>query len=184
MKPRVIGLDLSLTGTGIADFAHDGQVITKTIRSTPYGNTVDSQNARLRHIGREVTEFIAFMGPHPALVVVEGPSYGSKGAGTWDRAGLWWLVVDRILSQPNWPLAVVPPAVLKKYATGRGNADKTAMAVAVQKRWGVELGDDNKVDAWWLGAMGREHLGLPFVDLPKAQREALAKVAWPEVAPC
>lgn len=183
MKPRVIGLDLSLTGTGIADFAHDGQVITKTIRSTPKGKTVADQFARLRYIVHEVDRFVTFGGPCPALVLIEGPSYGSKGAGTWDRAGLWWLVVCLILDR-RYPLAVVPPAVLKKYATGRGNADKTAMAVAVQKRWGIELRDDNKVDAWWLGAMGREHLGLPFVDLPKTQREALTKVRWPEVKPC
>jgi Holliday junction resolvasome RuvABC endonuclease subunit len=184
MTPRVIGLDLSLTATGLADFTHRGrEVITKTIRSTSNGATAGPQHERLRGIVQEIAEHIWFMGAHPTLIVVEGPSYGSKGAGTWDRAGLWWLVVDHILNQrnPRIPLAVVPPAVLKKYATGRGNADKTAMAVAVQKRWGVELGDDNKVDAWWLGAAGRDRLGMPFVDLPKAQREALDKVTWPEV---
>lgn len=181
MNPRVIGLDLSLTSTGIADFTHDGQVITKTIRSASNGKAVTDQYDRLANIVREIADYISSQGPHPALVLIEGPSYGSKGAGTWDRAGLWWLVACLIIDRKH-PLAVVPPAVLKKYATGRGNADKTAMAVALQKRWGIELGDDNKVDAWWLGAAGREYLGQPYVDMPKAQREALAKVAWPEVA--
>lgn len=180
--PRIIGLDISLTGTGLADFNWDGGNATRVIRSTSNGKTVADQFIRLRDIVREVDELISFMGPHPALVVIEGPSYGSRGAGTWDRAGLWWLVVCLILDR-RYPLAVVPPAVLKKYATGRGNADKTAMAVALQKRADLELGDDNRVDAWWLGAMGRDHLGHPPVDLPKAQREALAKVAWPEVSP-
>lgn len=181
MKPRVIGLDLSLTATGIADFAHDGEVITGTIRSAPAGKTITDQRARIRRIVDDIEEVISYQGLRPRLIVVEGPSYGSKGAGTWDRAGLWWLIVDHIIGR-GWSIAVVPPAVLKKYATGRGNADKTAMAVAVQKRWGVELGDDNKVDAWWLGAAGRDHLGRPFVEMPKAQREALAKVAWPEAS--
>lgn len=179
--PRVIGLDLSLTATGIADF-RGREVTTKTIRSAPNGQTLRDQRIRLRRIVLEIEEVVSHQGEPPRLIVVEGPSYGSKGAGTWDRAGLWWLVVDFIISRRALPLAVIPPAVLKKFATGRGNADKTAMAVALQKRWGLELRDDNKVDAWWLGAAGREHLGVPYVEMPKAQREALAKVDWPEVA--
>jgi Holliday junction resolvasome RuvABC endonuclease subunit len=177
--PRVIGLDLSLTGTGIADFKSNGEVITGTIRTKSYGSAIGDQWQRLQYINSEIWRAVA-KDSMPALVIVEGPSYGSKGAGTWDRAGLWWTAVQQFLCD-DIPLAVVPPAVLKKYATGRGNADKTAMAVALQKRWGVELGDDNKVDAWWLAAAGREHLGRPYVDLPKAQREALAKATWPAV---
>lgn len=178
--PRVIGLDLSLTATGIADF-NGREVVTRTIRSAPNGKTLIDQNSRLRGILNEIEEVVTLQGPPPRLIVAEGPSYGSKGAGTWDRAGLWWLVVDHIIGR-RWPLAIVPPAVLKKYATGRGNADKTAMAVALQKRWGNELRDDNKVDAFWLAAAGRDHLGCPYLPMPKAQRDALAKVDWPEVS--
>lgn len=182
MNPRVIGLDLSLTSTGLADFTHNGrEVVTMTIRTNSLGNRTEDQHKRLTNIVTEISKHVLAQAGSPDLIVVEGPSYGSKGAGTWDRAGLWWLVTSHIIDR-GWPLAVIPPAVLKKYATGRGNADKTAMAVAVQKRWGVELCDDNKVDAFWLGAAGRDHLGLPFVDLPKVQREALAKVDWPEAA--
>jgi hypothetical protein len=71
---------------------------------------------------------------------------------------------------------------VKKYATGRGNATKTDMAVALAKRAdGYELRDDNQVDAWWLGAMGRDHLGVPYVAMPATHRAALDKVTWPEV---
>lgn len=182
MSPRVIGLDLSLTSTGIADFTHlPGQVVTKTIRSKPSGDTTLDMHTRLTRIVHEVAEYLLYMGPHPALIVIEGPSYGSKGNALHQIAGLWWLAVDRIIGH-GYPIAVVPPSVLKKYATGRGNADKTAMAVALANRWGGnELRDDNQVDAWWLGAAGRDHLGLPYVKVPQAHREALAKVAWPEV---
>jgi Holliday junction resolvasome RuvABC endonuclease subunit len=180
MQPRVIGLDLSLAATGYADFTHDGQMLTTTIRSTP-AEGVTGQHTRLARIVFDITELISYGGPHPALVVIEGPSYGSKGAGTWDRAGLWWLLVDRLVGRHH-PFVVVPPAVLKKYAAGRGNATKTDMAVALAKRMnGFELRDDNQVDAWWLGAAGRQHLGCPVVEVPKTHREALAKVDWPEV---
>ncbi|TDB86472.1 hypothetical protein E1264_17905 [Actinomadura sp. KC216] len=181
MTPRVIGIDLSLTSTGLADFTHNGrEVVTKTIRSSPADGD-SGQHSRLTRIVFEITEHVSSQGPHPALVVIEGPSYGSKGAGTWDRAGLWWLLIDRLVGLHH-PFAIVPPATLKRFATGRGNATKTDMAVALAKRTdGLELRDDNQVDAWWLGAAGRDHLGLPFVKVPQTHRDALVKVAWPEV---
>jgi Holliday junction resolvasome RuvABC endonuclease subunit len=120
-------------------------------------------------------------GPRPALIAIEGPSYGSKGNALHQLAGLWWIVYDA-LTRARMPIVVIPPGQLKKYATGKGTADKTAMAVALQRRADIELGDDNQVDAWWLAAAALDHLGHPIVDLPKAQREALAKVAWPEMS--
>ena len=183
--PRVIGLDLSLAATGLAELADDNALVTKTIRSVPAGEGVYASHARLRGILAQVWEHVTQGGPYPALVVLEGPSYNSRGTGTWDRAGLWWLVVDTLtctLGCPRIPVAVVPPAVLKKYATGRGTADKTAMAVALAKRaGGLELRDDNRVDAFWLAAAGRDRLGHPFLKLPQAQRDVLAKADWPEV---
>lgn len=183
MTPRVIGIDLSLTSTGIADFTpHGREIATETIRSYPTdGDGAHGAHARFTTIVQKIGDRMVFGGDPPALVVLEGPSYGSRGAGTWDRAGLWWLLVDHLIMFRR-PLAIVPPALVKKYATGRGNATKTDMAVALAKRCdGYELRDDNQVDAWWLGAMGRDHLSAPYVSLPQHHRDALTKVAWPEV---
>ncbi|MCZ8165767.1 hypothetical protein [Silanimonas sp.] len=44
------------------------------------------------------------------------------------------------------PYSGVPVAAIKKHATGRGNADKTAVLEAV-RTWGFEPGDDNEADA-------------------------------------
>ncbi|MCX4468742.1 hypothetical protein OOK41_00150 [Micromonospora sp. NBC_01655] len=71
---------------------------------------------------------------------------------------------------------------MKKYATGRGNAGKPEMAVALYKRAGRELADDNQVDAWWLRAAGLDHLGHPPADMPKNHRAALDAVRWPTAA--
>lgn len=182
--PRVIGIDLSLTATGIADSAGTA-LRTHTIHSTPSGRTVSAQRDRLRHIVTEIADHISTQGRHPALVLIEGPSYGSRGAGTWDRGGLWWLTVDQILGRGidarRHPLAVVPPAVLKKYAAGRGNATKADMRVALNNRAGLDIRDDDQVDAWFLCAMGLDYLGHPPVELPKTHRVALDKVAWPAI---
>lgn len=44
------------------------------------------------------------------------------------------------------PYAGVPVGTIKKYATGRGNADKAAMIEAARS-WGYEPTDDNEADA-------------------------------------
>ncbi|MFB4320647.1 hypothetical protein [Actinomadura sp. 21ATH] len=176
MQPRVIGIDLSLSATGIARV--DGSLDTIT---TGPGDHLADQRDRLRYIADEVvnrTKAGLFEGPH--LAVIEGPSYGSAGAVTWDRAGLWWLVVDRLFYE-CLPVAVVPPKTLKKYATGRGDATKADMRMALYQREDRDVRDDNMVDARWLALMGLDALGHPLIDMPKVNREALAKVAWPEV---
>lgn len=167
--PRVVGLDISLTGTGIA-------TPTTADTITPGGRR-----------GIERIQYIRdcilgdLLDHEPDLVVIEGPSYGSQGGQAHDRAGLWWAVRLLCVEAYPVPVAVVPPATLKRYATGRGNADKAAMAVAAYKRLGRELADDNRVDALWLRAAGMDHLGHPLAPMPATHRAALDRVAWPDV---
>ncbi|SEG44533.1 hypothetical protein SAMN04489712_105256 [Thermomonospora echinospora] len=178
--PRVLGLDLSLTSTGLAYADDRGTIAIRAITTTKQGDTITDQHHRLSRILEEIWRPI-HMGHQPDLVVLEGPSYGSKGAGTWDRGGLWWLVVSHFLTQ-RIPLAVVPPALLKKYATGKGggkDASKTAVASTAANRYGRVFASDDEADAYVLCAMGLDHLGHPPAPVPQTHRQALAKVAWP-----
>ncbi|ROO82647.1 hypothetical protein EDD29_0128 [Actinocorallia herbida] len=172
--PRVVGIDLSLTGTGLA--LPDGTLHTIT---TGPGDHIWDQHSRLAYIVEQVIE-LAEAGTYPGLVlaVVEGPSYSSKGAGTWDRAGLWWLAIDRLIENAV-PLAIVPPSNLKLYGHGKGTANKADMRMALYQRTGADVRDDNRVDAAWLRLMGLDKLGHPQVDMPKNHRQALDKVTWP-----
>jgi crossover junction endodeoxyribonuclease RuvC len=45
------------------------------------------------------------------------------------------------------PCVGVPVGTIKKFATGRGNASKMEVLMAVEKRWGVLAQDDNEADA-------------------------------------
>lgn len=178
--PRVIGLDLSLAATGVAD-VRDGQIHTGTIATHPYGPGLDDRMRRIWWIAERIWRVIED-GRRPGLVVVEGPSYGSRGGQAHERAGLWWHVISGLLGD-CLPVAVVPPAVLKRYAVGKGTAAKPDMRMALYKRAGLDVADDGQVDAWWLAAAGLDHLGRPPVTLPAGQRKALTAVEWPEVAP-
>ena len=172
LAKRVVGVDLSLTGTGLAD----GESVAETIRPKHI-----TGHERMAFILGEVVR--AANDPRVALVVIEGPSFGSTGGSAHERAGLWWLVAHELWAL-TIPYAVVSPSARAKYATGKGNAQKDDVLAATIRRWPAFTGSDNNAaDAWILAAMGRDHLGLPVTAMPDLNRVALAKVAWPAVVP-
>ena len=164
MTARVVGLDLSMTGTGIAWC--DGT--TYTVSPKRPGD------ARLLEIRSEVAR--AVDGRRLDLVVIEDLPTHAKAAGI---TGMVHGVVRAWLRERAVPYVLVTPASVKKYATGRGNAGKPDMAVAAFKRGGREFPDDNQCDAWWLRAMGLDHLDQALFPLPATQRAALEAVTWP-----
>lgn len=173
--PLVVGLDLSLTGTGLAHM-RGTEAVTDTIAPPPNRQT---GLPRLRWLR---TELVALIG-QPDLLVVEGPSYSSFGRGTHDRAGLYWLILDALWNR-GIPVAVAPPANLKQYATGKGGgktASKDAVLLSAARRYPTFTGDNNAADALWLAAMGTAYLTGQHV-VPVAHQAALAKVNWPTVA--
>lgn len=151
-----IGIDPSLDGTGLA---HGDELLT--VHGTG--------DERLQLIYRAVVA--ATRGARLA-VVEDLPTHG-MGAG---KTGMAQGVVRLALLHECLPYVLVPPATLKKYATGRGNATKPDMRVELLKRTGLDVRDDNQVDAWWLRALGMELSGEPLLTMPAVNRAALAKL--------
>lgn len=174
---RVIGLDLSLTATGIA-IIDDDTITVHTITSSPTGDSVDDRVRRLDKIERAVMECMTGASEID-LIVIEGPSFGQmRQSGEHVRAGLWWRIVS--ICTDTAPVVEVPPATLKKYATGKGNAAKDAVLLATARRFpDVDLRDNNQADALWLAAMGARHLERPIDDVPQLNQAAMAAVRWP-----
>lgn len=157
----VLGLDLSLTGTGMARATSEG-IETSTIK-TPADKI--RGHARLKRIVDEITG--QAMGAE--LAVVEGPSFGSKGNALHQLGGLWWMVTNRLWAI-GLPYVIASPSSVKKYLTGKGNGvDKVAMALEFGKRFpGVEAKNDNEIDAAVLAAIGKRYLGHAIDSVPKA----------------
>lgn len=171
LPPRVLGIDLSLTCTGLA-----GPVWTDTIKPpAKMRGTVRMMHIRSTLLDRYLNGL--------DLVAIEGPSYGSQAgqSGHHERAGLWWLV-RCVLDARGHDVAVIPPASVKKYATGRGNASKVDMVREVTKRFPWFVGGEDEADALVLAAMAADHLGQPMADMPAAHRKALDAVQWPDLA--
>lgn len=179
MIPRIMGLDLSLTRTGVA--LPDGSVTTIRPRTRGCERMVEIRDAVLALCRDYVTEPI----PKADVVVLEGFSFGSNTRSVREIGGIGW-VVRVALHEAGIPFAEITPATLKKFATGKGGgpgADKAAMQMAAVKRLGYDSDapDDNEVDALWLRAAGLQHYGHPVCQLPQAQIDALSPVIWPRL---
>lgn len=159
---NVLGLDLSMTGTGICSV--NGE--TRTIK--PKSSLGDQ---RLSLIHDEVNKELSGVD----VVVIEDLPTHAHGAGV---TGMVHGAVRHLLLLKGIDYVLVTPATLKKFATGKGNADKTAMTLAAYKRSGLEFDDDNQVDAFWLRVAGLTHYGSPPFPLPAVQVECLEKVNW------
>lgn len=159
----VIGLDLSLQATGCA--LVDGS--TTTLRTSPARG-----DRRLLDIAATIQHIAAAVD----LAVIEDLPTHARAAGA---VGMVHGVVRALLLEMRVPYALVPPATLKAYATGKGNATKPDLRMALYQRAALDLRDDDQVDAWWLRAAGLDRLGAPVVTLPAAQRARLDKVTWP-----
>lgn len=163
---RVLGLDLSLTATGVC--LTDGTTLTLKTRQK-------DGDRRLVVIADALTSMIGD-GSTVDLAVVEDLPKHAMAAGI---TGMVHGVARAVLLRAGIPYALVVPATLKAFATGKGAGDKTPMAMAAYKRAGVEFGDDNQCDAWWLRAAGLDWYDAAEFTMPQAQRDRLAKVVWP-----
>lgn len=183
MSP-VLGVDQSLTSTGLALVMPDGHVHTIVIESAP-GDGLMGTRRRVRYI---VGRTLRFIGEHVdldgtlrVLSVIEAPyvPQGGKAAGlVIERAWLFGMLVDQLAI---WgPVVQVRTKTRAKYATGNGNAEKPEVLAAMRAEHpGVRIADDNVADALALAAMGARRMGAPIDGAStKARAAAMDAVAW------
>lgn len=170
--PRAIGVDLSLTATGIASSL--GWCLTHgrdklTVASRPLADRV----AGLHTLAAELLEHIG----HPDLVLIEAPALSRSRGGVFERGYLWFQVVHALEAR-GIPVVDVVPQQVKQFITGKGSATKGEVLVETARRLPQfdTRGDDNMADAAVMAAMGADLLGAPIVKLPSTYRAALDKV--------
>lgn len=164
MSPRIIGIDPSMTATGLA--LADGKTAT-------ISTNVKDGDRRLAAIFDAVAGELLEVD----LAVVEDLPRNAMGAGV---TGLAHGVIRLALLRDDVPYLRVPAATLKVFATGKGNATKPDMRVELLKRTGLDLRDDNQVDAAWLRFLGLELAGFGEIPLPMTHIRATAKLTLPE----
>lgn len=189
--PRVIGVDLSLTCTGLAlPPIHANAAGTTMAIKKPSGQRPENGWPELRRLrwmrDRVLEEVRRFAGgpdfgyAAPVLVVIEDMAFSRTTGHVMTRAGLWWMVVDALDATPGVSWAQVKPTCRAKYATGKGNAGKDVVMREVARRFPDFTGGEDEADALILRAMGMDRLGFPLAQMPATHRAALDAVDWPE----
>lgn len=182
---RVVGLDLSLTSSGMSDGFQSRVVQTGPDRPT---------EARFETILGAVRQFVmagnAATQTRADLVVIESGAFsrGAQAASAEMLAGLRYLIRHWLWSTAV-PVAMVTPTGLKAYVAGNGKASKVQMVEAVRDRYGVDLtgvkvseGRYDVADAFGLAAMGYHRLGHALRrEGPPPPLKSLQAVAWPEM---
>lgn len=180
---RILGVDPSLTGTGLALVDTNDRLVVEAW-TTGRGLAADADlRERARRI-RDVALYVHDRAHGVDLVVIEGPNLGApRQRGTFDRSGLWWIVVERIMWTTT-PIVEVSPKGRAKYATGNGNSDKRAVMAAARVTYPhVPFRNDNECDALVLAAMGARAIARPIDEnLTAKHTDALRGVHWPDLA--
>lgn len=161
----VVGLDLSLTATGVALTTGESLTLKTRLIGMP----------RLAWLRDEILPVCRVAD----LVVVEGYSFNSRNGG--EHLGELGGVIRLALHEAGVNYLEIAPAKLKRYACGAGNAKKDDVFAAAIRRLGYEGNSKDEADALWLRAMALDHYGAPVVEVPAKHREALAGVAWPSL---
>lgn len=193
----VVGIDLSLTGPGIAAISEPWGTldVLANAKATTLGRVpvdVDQRGLILRRAADRVGQMAANLASRSefVLVVMEGLLLQSGTGKAPERAAFWWMVRGELESR-GYPVTTVHPTTRKSLgldeegrealrkmdgSARKRNAKKVGLA-SMRRRWpGVVFPDDNASDALVCAELGARALGwgsLPEQDnknLPNAIR--------------
>lgn len=168
----VTALDLSLTATGWATSHAIMSDQSSGVLSPP---KLPNSIARLRWIRAAVIERVAMSN----LVVIEGYAFGRIQQA--HHLGELGGVIRVALADRGMPFVEIPPASLKLFATGKGNAKKDEVLAAAIRKLGYAGHDHNEADAIWLLKMAQAHYS-PSDASSESRDRALGKIAaWPKI---
>ena len=143
----IIGLDLSTACCGVAD------ALGRCHSVKPAAGAQDPAR-RLHQLVDGLEHYMIVGGPK--IAVVEAFMPGARGRTAFIIGEVHGAVKLRLFEN-GLSFVEVKPNVLKKYATGKGNAGKDDMIRAARDA-GATVEDDDQADAWWLRQWGLENL--------------------------
>lgn len=147
-----VGIDPSLTATGLAILDSDGKMSLRTIRTTPTSH--GDKFHRVRHIAMTLRQAIADL-DGKSVVCIEAPYIDLKN-GKVTRAMIeMHTMVQHLLYWGGIHFREIPPAKLKQFVANHGAAKKELMLKKVFQLWKIDTDDNNQADAAGLAQMSR-----------------------------
>jgi Holliday junction resolvasome RuvABC endonuclease subunit len=166
-----VGLDLSLTGTGVC--VRGDELKVETIKTVP--KNFDNDLDRMLFIVKSI------MGKIPSnvkLICVEDFFTPAKSfqIGAAISLAMLGALVRAEMYKAGLPFVVISPNQLKKYVTGKGSGQKSLILRETYKRWNVDAKDDNQADAVVLSYIAEGLIEGVKEDTPKFQEEVIRTV--------
>lgn len=173
LEPQTyLGIDPSLTGTGVVVLDVSGEVLHERVYSSPAHLTDTKRVSELLHnIFHDVHDYISA----PCLAAVEAYSMGSRFQGKmFARAELSGLIRYTIRSQYERPHLFIPPSVLSSFLgippKTKSEQKKRLTAQVANERYDYRNADYNIVDAFVLAKIAEAFCGQ-MLKLGKMQLE-------------
>lgn len=152
---EICAVDPSLTGMGVMFMTKDGQMEYAEFSSKPQ-KTLEGRLKRYNDLAGSVQRLIKY---HvPKLCLIEGYAFGAKGASVVSLGEFGGILRNSIVGISDVTIEV-PPTVLKKFVTGKGNAKKLDVVSALSSKYAITFKSDNHADAFGLALLGRAVLG-------------------------
>lgn len=165
-SPRYVGIDQSLTGTGLIILDEHGGIIKEKLITTK-----SSQKIEDRFI--DIFENIYLFIKPGDKIYIEGLSLYSTGQRLAEIFALHYIIRLK-LHENEYNYTIIPPKTLKKWITDNGNAKKDLMMLKIYKRWGIEFTNNNLADAYALAKYGMA-LDNNETELPKPKQKKIRK---------
>jgi len=163
-----LGFDPSLTSSGFAYHDMDTGSLCSGVIKTGKLRGVE----RLEYLRGRLKD-LCFTN-NPSMIIYEGYSMGSHSGRTFDIGELGG-VLKMFAYSHGFPILLVPPSVLKKFITRKGNASKEEVVLQLYKRFGYEAPQNDEADAIGLFLFGEAYLaGDQSVDALAAKCQLLA----------
>jgi len=149
-----VGIDPSLTSTGIIGLNENGEVkIETTIKSKPIGDTPLHELQRIRDIVRQITEEV--LKEEPNHVCIEGLAFMARNTQSLIQLAALNYFIRWELAKAVVPWSVITPSSNKKFGSGKGNTHKDQMIFAVYDTFGYHAKNADLCDAYSLAQLAR-----------------------------
>ena len=171
-----LGLDLSLTGTGIS-LLEENYVIVKQAELS----TKNFGAERLFHLELKFLEFLENYKTDIKFCIIEGAAYRAEGKIY--ELGQWAGIVQLNLFKLGIPFMEVAPLAVKKYIHGKGeDRGKNIVILDIYKNYGLTIENNNIADAYLISRIAYDFYNIFLIkkakdlDLKKYQTEVLNKL--------
>jgi hypothetical protein len=167
---NIIGIDPSLTSTGISNGSRHALICTKPAEE----DAMTGLRRRCGEIVSGVLRFVGECGIGSAQFFIEAPMLNAKGAShLFDMGFIYRGLYDALEAEYGDCITLVPIRTAKMFIGGNGGLKKDDVKLAVYKRWGTEIPRDPGCDmthAYVLHKYGEAVLNGEAVVVPIKRR--------------